>query len=226
MRYIRTILVGLIIALLGLGFFRQQAELADARARVVYLEQEYFRQHQLLDAYRSVSDAWAAYAQVQDRVAQEYELILASLKHLVLRETVLDRIVRLQPDIEIGLAHAIRDAVIQAHLQHELDPLLILALMWHESGFDPQATIPAGARGLMQVMPFNAPGQDLYDPHANIQAGTAYLAEQLRAFGRLDRALLAYNRGPATVRTILRQGGDPRNGFERRVLQTYETLRA
>jgi soluble lytic murein transglycosylase len=39
----------------------------------------------------------------------------------------------------------------------------------------------------------------LYDPALNIRLGTAYLAEQLRRFGRVEYALAAYNAGPVRV---------------------------
>jgi soluble lytic murein transglycosylase len=90
-----------------------------------------------------------------------------------------------------------------------LDPAVALGVMRQESSFDPDAASPAGARGLMQLMPATAaavartlgepalPGP-LTDPALNMRLGTAYLAGLLAQFeGALPVALAAYNAGPS-----------------------------
>jgi soluble lytic murein transglycosylase-like protein len=58
------------------------------------------------------------------------------------------------------------------------------------------------------------------DERLNIEAGLKYLAFLRRTFsGDLKLALLAYNRGPATVQKLLAQGIDPSNGYERKVMK-------
>lgn len=98
---------------------------------------------------------------------------------------------------------------------NRLDPLLVQAVIWQESVFDPNAISRSGAIGLMQLMPETAEeiamrlkmsSPDLYDPETNIRLGTAYLADLIRQFGRLDLALAAYNAGPGAVR---KHGGIP-----------------
>ncbi len=67
-------------------------------------------------------------------------------------------------------------------------------------------TSPVGAMGLMQVMPQTYDelraryglGDDAFDPHNNILAGTAYLREMYDAFGS-PGFLAAYNGGPARL---------------------------
>lgn len=107
-----------------------------------------------------------------------------------------------------------------------VDPELVAIIVLVESGGDPAAKSPAGATGLMQLMPgtaqevaskvglrdFNLAG--LTDPATNIELGTAYLAEQLKRFGQasdpdwqtsIELAAAAYNGGPGTV-TAMRAG--------------------
>jgi soluble lytic murein transglycosylase-like protein len=81
-----------------------------------------------------------------------------------------------------------------------VDPRLLLSVLLVENPWlDPAAESPAGAIGLMQVMPFHAgrwgcPGSDLTNPEDNICHGARILAEALRkSGGDLDGALLRYN---------------------------------
>jgi soluble lytic murein transglycosylase-like protein len=90
-----------------------------------------------------------------------------------------------------------------------LDRFLIAAVMKAESDFDPYAISPAGARGIMQLMPEAASSlgvADSFDPVQNIAGGALYLARQLREFNDLSLALAAYNAGPEAVR---KYGGIP-----------------
>lgn len=84
--------------------------------------------------------------------------------------------------------------------QHEVDPLLILAVMAVESRYNPVAKSVVGAKGLMQVMAKWHPeklddhgGEDaLLEPEVNILVGTQILREYLRRFGEVERALQMY----------------------------------
>jgi soluble lytic murein transglycosylase len=105
------------------------------------------------------------------------------------------------------------------------DPALRLAIARQESQFDPTAASPAGARGIMQLMPATARAVagDLGlpyaqsrltgDPEYNARLGSTYLQRQIARFdGELALALAAYNAGPMRVATWLRDIGDPRRG--------------
>ena len=98
-----------------------------------------------------------------------------------------------------------------------LPPELVLAVIEVESGFDRFAISSAGARGLMQVMPFwvdeiGRPEDDLFDIRTNIRYGCAILKLYLeREGGDYQRALARYNgslgkrRYPLKVLTALNQ---------------------
>jgi len=90
-----------------------------------------------------------------------------------------------------------------------LNPLLIEAVAWRESGFDNSALSPKGARGVMQLMPETARSLrvDPDQPSANVRGGAAYLSWLLGRYdGDVIKSLAAYNAGPAAVD---RYGGLP-----------------
>jgi len=105
----------------------------------------------------------------------------------------------------------------------KLDPAISLGIIRQESSFDAGALSPAGARGLMQLMPATAqavarqlnestPAPMLMsDPAGNMRLGAAYLRSMLDQFaGVLPLAVAAYNAGPHRVSEWLHDNGDPR----------------
>ncbi len=79
---------------------------------------------------------------------------------------------------------------------------LLAAQIKAESGFDPSAVSPAGARGIAQFMPSTARAYGLrnpFDPAASIDAQARMMRDLLRRFGSVPLALAAYNAGPGAV---------------------------
>ena len=115
-----------------------------------------------------------------------------------------------------------------------VDEAFALAVMRQESGFDPEAASPAGARGLMQLMPATAAAVarrtgdadgPLANPAVNMRLGTAYLHMLLDQFhGALPLAAAAYNAGPNRVTDWLAASGDPRGGGETAMVDWIELI--
>jgi len=93
-----------------------------------------------------------------------------------------------------------------------IDPLFVISIIREESRFDPDAISPAGALGLMQLMPGTAlkinkkikNSHDILDVENNISAGVKYLSRLLQEFGSYTYALAAYNAGEDSVKRWLK----------------------
>ncbi len=97
-----------------------------------------------------------------------------------------------------------------AAIRHQLDPRLVLALSYWESGWDQTKVSVTGAVGLMQVEPPTAAEAgpallgrpvNIQDPVDNAEVGAAVLKEDLSSFGSTEMALAAYYQGPASLRS-------------------------
>lgn len=117
-------------------------------------------------------------------------------------------------------------ALAEAADRNRVDGLLLAAVVEAESRFAPAAVSPRGAVGLMQVMPATGAmydAGDLRDPHVNLEVGSRYLGSLIELYdGDLERALAAYNAGPAAVE---RYDGVPpfaeTRAYVKRVLARY-----
>lgn len=99
--------------------------------------------------------------------------------------------------------------------RHEVDPLLVKAVVWRESAFHPNKVGTSGERGLMQVTEIAAEDwaraekvetflpTDLFDPKTNLDVGVWYLSRALERWKERDNpipfALAEYNAGKSRV---------------------------
>lgn len=96
----------------------------------------------------------------------------------------------------------VRRLVVEEALNSNVPPSLAMAVAKVESNFLPQALSPAGARGVMQIMPATAMGEygvgaeELWDVRLNVQLGIDFLGHLISRYGgRWDLALSHYNGG-------------------------------
>lgn len=106
-----------------------------------------------------------------------------------------------QPQLIANQPYA--ELVSAAATANQLPEALLHAVIKSESNYNPGATSPKGAGGLMQLMPGTARDMgvtDVYDPKANIQGGAKYLKRLMTMFDNdIALAVAAYNAGPDAV---------------------------
>lgn len=123
-------------------------------------------------------------------------------------------------DMQLRFPLAYSDQFASVAAELDIPPQLLFAIARQESAFMHDVRSPAGARGLMQLMPGTARETalgaglrvntaDLYQPDINITLGSRYLAGLLEQFnGNRALAAAAYNAGPNRVRQWLRRSAD------------------
>lgn len=121
-------------------------------------------------------------------------------------------------DIPVRFPLAYKQNIIAAAQNNQLDPRWVYAIARQESSFTPDITSPAGAMGIMQVMPqtglhtaqkigISFKTTDLLEPLKNITIGSNYLKGLLKQFnGNRILATSAYNAGPNRVKQWLKNG--------------------
>ena len=112
---------------------------------------------------------------------------------------------------------------------NQVDSALVFAVIKEESGGNPNAVSPAGAKGLMQLM--DSTTEELgtpkvFNPDDNIGSGTRYLKQMIDRFGDTKLALAAYNAGPENV--VKYQGMPPfaeTQNYVENVMESYASYK-
>ena len=149
----------------------------------------------------------AAAAELALRSGWRFEAIRAAA-----RAGALDR-------LDLRFPVAWKEEAAAAAREHGIDPAWVLATIRMESAFRPRARSPAGALGLMQIMPATgrriaraegvpySGARTLLDPEKNIRLGAAYLRQLLdRLHGHPALVSAGYNAGPHRARRWLARG--------------------
>jgi hypothetical protein len=105
-----------------------------------------------------------------------------------------------------GSAQSLEPLIDRTARRFGVELALVHAVIAAESAYNPQAVSPAGAIGLMQVMPATAAdygvtdGKELFDPGVNVRTGIRHLKRLLSKYDNdYGRAIMAYNAGEGVV---------------------------
>ena len=105
---------------------------------------------------------------------------------------------------DVPLSKELQIHIIETCEEHHIDPAIVMAMAYRESGFNAEAIGDGGdSYGLLQIQPRWHYGRmerlgctDLIDPFQNVTVAVDYLAEQLDRYdGDMAKALVAYNQG-------------------------------
>jgi soluble lytic murein transglycosylase-like protein len=134
-------------------------------------------------------------------------------------DAVASRILDRMPSLEVEGAREMGDALQEESRRAGLDPMLVLAVIGVESGWEPAAISARGARV--------APG-DAHDPVHNVRMGIRYLGRMVDVFDDVDLALVAYNSGPTRLASYVQAVGEVPDSlwaYARRVRREERKLR-
>ena len=121
----------------------------------------------------------------------------------------------------------ILSAVQNSCKKYNVDPKLVISMMYAESNFKPDATSHCGAAGLMQLMPGTAKQYGASDPYnieQNIDAAVKFIKYlKGRYNGNMDLMVAAYNAGPGRVKNSVPNISETKN-YVAKVRRTYNSL--
>ena len=149
-----------------------------------------------------------------------------------------------RPDLLEKEAWDLAEVILSESSKYKLDPILILAVIDVESKFQFGAVSPAGARGIMQIMPATGKflvesvralakeikveqfvPEHLDDPIVNIKLGTYYLHDLRKSFRNVNNALIAYNLGPTELRIRMENQIEYNGEYANAVLTAYQKFK-
>jgi soluble lytic murein transglycosylase len=149
-----------------------------------------------------------------------------------------------RPDLLEREAWELAEVILTESSKYKLDPILILAVIDVESKFQFGAISPAGARGIMQIMPATGKflvktvrelaqeikaeqftPEHLDNPIVNIKLGTYYLHDLRKSFQNVNKALIAYNLGPTELRIRMDNQIEYTDEYANAVLTAYQKFK-
>jgi len=148
-----------------------------------------------------------------------------------------------RPDITDSEAWRMSEVILEESVKRNLDPMMVVAVIQVESGFQYTMVSPQGARGIMQIMPDTGKflsetlkheygfrpvsfrPETLDDPLVNIRLGVYYLHDLAKQFQSINLALIAYNAGPAEIQNRLENNLDLTDDYASQVIETYQSYK-
>jgi len=147
-----------------------------------------------------------------------------------LQRAQIEKLTRVQANSSMyGIPADLAERIEDIAMAEGIPPKLAFGLVATESEFNRHAVSPVGAVGYTQLMPSTArffrpelERDALFDRDTNLRLGFRFLKTLIDKYdGNVKLALLAYNRGPDRVDSLLRNGDDPDNGYARLVLRDW-----
>jgi soluble lytic murein transglycosylase-like protein len=185
-------------------------------------------------------DAAVTMARVERKIQELQAGISYDSRRRLLLLGMRDHIMRTNSRVSLADAYRYAELAVDASEKYPvLDPLFLLAIGIVESGYDPMAKSPAGARGLYQIWPstgrilaralgWSYEEASLYDPERNTQAAAFYLDVLFSTYNDPRMVLAEYNGGPLNAGYL--RAGAPELARETRdyvprVLTLYDRLK-
>lgn len=143
---------------------------------------------------------------------------------------IFSKILILKKQVNPIRAERIASYVAESSARHNVEPNLILSIIYTESHYNEEALGSLGEFGLMQIMPFWGKeklcrGLFLYRSRDNIECGSRIINYYITKFdGSMPLGLASYNRGETVVRRLLRKGKSPLHWYVHRILKHKKQL--
>jgi len=127
----------------------------------------------------------------------------------------------------IPLSNELQKHITMVAAEYELDPNLIFAMIWNESGckmdvvgYNKNGTFDTGLMCINSSLGFTK--QELLDPYRNVDIGVSIIAEKVNRYGEYY-GLMAYNMGNAGMQRA-RKRGQTQNYYANKILKTKHLL--
>lgn len=173
------------------------------------------------------SAGWLARAEARERMSSASSRLDSQQGVIDIQAAQLEKLERAhERSARYGIPSDLAIAIEDIALAEGVDPTLAFELVKVESEFNGRAVSPVGALGYTQLMPATArllqPGitrRQIFERETNLRLGFRFFRAMINQYnGDVRLALLAYNRGPGIVDSLLARGIDPGNGYARKIM--------